>query len=55
MVCDPNFHAGDFLTRRSTLEDLQPALQRMMQRTSATGEIKIVIDPWKLTTNDRSG
>jgi L-iditol 2-dehydrogenase len=42
MICDKKFLAEDFLTGRASLENLQPTLERLMQRTS---EIKVVIDP----------
>lgn len=42
MICDGKFRAADFLTGRTSLENLQSALQRLMHRGS---EIKIVIDP----------
>jgi L-iditol 2-dehydrogenase len=44
MICEGKFRAADFLTGNTGLEDVQPALERLMQRTN---EIKIVIDPWK--------
>jgi len=42
MICDEKFLAAKFLTGRVSLENLQPTLERLMQRTS---EIKVVIDP----------
>ena len=42
MICGEKFMAADFLTGRASLENLQPTLERLMQRTN---EIKVVIDP----------
>lgn len=50
MIAGGRFQAADFLTGRSSLEDIQTTLERLMQRTN---EIKVIVDPWMKNGSSR--